>query len=139
MQNSQKCQRQKFTRMYFEPITRSCPTNISASFCRVFQSFKMKVIILLMIIVCCGSNCNEKLWRGKSILCCQNSTAFRTSEKTICTKEIPLACGIAPTEATEESMSAGMLTFIIGGGILCRCGPLFIVTANMMYRFCHHD
>ena len=54
-------------------------------------------------------------------------------------RKMPLVCGIAQTEATEKAMSAGMFTLIIGGGILCCCGPLFIVTAYIMYRFCRHN
>ena len=93
----------------------------------VFSAQKMlKMFIVAAVCVMACLPCEEKLWRGKSIWCCQNGTKLEVQGKVVWSARIPPMCIKKQLmEKKEERDTAKMVIktalFLLGSVIGCVC------------------
>ena len=99
------------------------------------MKISIAMLFLLMTIVMRSMACEERMWRGHKVLCCNNGSAVMAAEgEWIWVKERPPICGAGLYRNVSKAASKATIVIIILGTIACVACHLYYLAACIIYQ-----
>ena len=99
----------------------------------MIKAFAM--ISICAVVAVAVQECEEKIWRGHAILCCNNgSTIKKKFDQWIWVEQRPLICGLIERKDATKQLSVASLLAIFLGTITCVAFHIYHAMAYFFYR-----
>ena len=99
------------------------------------MKISIAMLALLMTIVMRSMACEERMWRGHKVLCCNNGSAVTAAEgKWIWVKKRLPICGPELFKDVSKAASKATIVLVIIGTIACVACHLYYLAACIIYR-----